>query len=91
MEARLLIKPCACQSRSSSAERTLGRVALGFGGAQLVFTELRDRPLVTIEHVAASPDCNATVMIKMLPAARFDTPIGFKGSIRIIVPSGRFD
>jgi arylsulfatase A-like enzyme len=48
--------------------------------------------LVTIEHVAASPECAATAMVKMLPAARyFNQPIAFKGSIRLILPSGRLD
>jgi arylsulfatase A-like enzyme len=47
---------------------------------------------VTIDHVAASPDCAATAMIKLLPTARyFNLPMAFKGSIRIVVPSGRLD
>jgi arylsulfatase A-like enzyme len=48
--------------------------------------------LLTIEHVAASPECAATAVVKMLPTARyFNEPIPFRGSIRIVVPSGRLD
>jgi len=48
--------------------------------------------MVTIEHVAASPDCAATAMVKILPTARyFNDPIPFKGSIRLVLPSGRLD
>ena len=48
--------------------------------------------LLTIEHVAASPGCAATAMVKILPTARyFNQPIAFKGSIRLVVPSGRLD
>jgi arylsulfatase A-like enzyme len=47
---------------------------------------------LTLEHVAASPACAATAMVKILPTARyFNQPIAFKGSIRIVVPSGRLD
>jgi arylsulfatase A-like enzyme len=48
--------------------------------------------LLTIEHVAASPACAATAMVKILPTARyFNQPIAFQGSIRFVVPSGRLD
>ena len=48
--------------------------------------------LLTIEHVAASPACAATAMVKILPTARyFNQPIAFQGSIRLVVPSGRLD
>src|SRR5439155_25193975 len=47
---------------------------------------------ITIEHIAASPDCAATAMVKILPTARyFHQPIAFQGSIRLVVPSGRLD
>lgn len=54
---------------------------------------MRDyRPhMLTIEHVAASPNCGATALLKILPTAQYFTPITFQRSIRFVVPSARLD